>query len=102
MQVTRSELRTAEQLSVLHLYCREEKSEELRKVHESKMLFLNKTQTDKVSISGYLKSYLPIVSYLYCMLIQPLEWTFQGSVAQIILVLVRPKGNKLFEFLFVI
>ena len=36
------------------------------------------------------------------MLIQPLEWTFQGSVAQIILVLLRPKGNKLFEFLFVI
>ena len=27
---------------------REDRSEELRKVHESKMLYLNKTQTDKV------------------------------------------------------
>ena len=29
-------------------FCREERSEELRRVHENKMLYLNKTQTDMV------------------------------------------------------
>jgi len=32
----------------MYVCFREDKSEELRKVHESKMLYLNKTQTDKV------------------------------------------------------
>ena len=33
---------------VMYICCREDRSEELRKVHESKMVYLNKTQTDKV------------------------------------------------------
>lgn len=32
----------------MYVCFREDKSEELRKVHDSKMLYLNKTQTDKV------------------------------------------------------
>ena len=35
-------------IRTLYLCFREDRSEELRKVHESKMLYLNKTQTDKV------------------------------------------------------
>lgn len=47
---------------------REDRSEELRKVHESKMLYLNKTQTDKVEKIQLLIQHFLHLKYLhpYC------------------------------------